>query len=269
MRKNFYSRLFLFAFLLVLIPVLVFSDKVLAFGKPNWAGSGNPGFSNQNHPTGLQSSRPTMHMNADNSSTASSGGEDTPPFHRLGGTFNPKSSHVQAFTQQKLHGNKLQSCQSVEKALKNRSTHLVTLVTNMEKVFTSIAEGIEQYYLTKAVPSGATLSNYDALVADITTKQNALTPLVTAAQNDVTNFSCNGNNPGADMTQYRTDMQAVVQGLKAYKTSIRNLIVAVRTLHVTQPTGTVTPTESVTQMPTETVTVTSEPTNTVTPSVTP
>ena len=140
-----------------------------------------------------------------------------------------------------------------------RSNHLVELADKMIKVFTSIANRVEQYYLTKVVPAGATLPTYDALVADITTKQNAITPLLEAAQADATNFSCTGNNPKAQLTQYKTDMQAVIRGLKEYRTSVRNLIVAVRTLPSLTLSGT----------PSATLTPTMTPGPSVIPIVTP
>lgn len=146
------------------------------------------------------------------------------------GKFNGEGAHLPGFIKLHLEGNKLKACESIEKVLTNRSSHLVDLVSKMEKVFTSIALGVENYYINKVVPTGVTLPNYDALVADITTKQNALTPLVTAAQTDAANFSCTGDNPGALMTQYRTDMKGVLTGLQEYRKSIRNLIVAVRGL---------------------------------------
>lgn len=157
---------------------------------------------------------------------------------------------------------KLKVCEKKAENITKRSTHLVELVDKMIKVFTSIAGRVEQYYLTKVVPAGSTLPTYDALVAEIATKQNALTPLVEAAQADATNFSCTGNNPKAQLTQYRSDMQAVIQGLKDYRTAIKNLIVAVRTLKSLDLSGTPSATPSVTLIPTATSTpiITATPT---------
>lgn len=134
------------------------------------------------------------------------------------------------FGKDKLEGTRLNSCKEVEKNLTTRSTHLSELVTNMEKVFTAIAQRVENYYITKLVPTGKTLPNYDALVADITTKQNAIAPLVDAASKDFSGFTCGSDNPKAQITQFRTDMQAVTAALHDYRTSIKNLIVAIRTL---------------------------------------
>lgn len=173
------------------------------------------------------------------------------------------TSHMPSFARVHLQDVKLRKCQTLSASITRRSNHLVELVDKMKKVFTSIANGVEQYYLTKVVPTGATLSNYDALVADITTKENVITPLLEAAQADASNFSCTGNNPKAQLTQYRTDMQAVIRALHDYRTAIKNLIVAVRTLPSLGLSGTPSATPSVILTPT----ITSAPS--LTPSVTP
>lgn len=261
MEKFFQKHSIYIAVFLFVASVLIFANQVLAFGRPIGVGSGNPGFNRENNP-GTQYVPQEGQPNGTVSPFPT--GEDR-SFQRPSGIPREMpqqgTSHIPAFAQNHLQAGKLQACLSIEKALTNRSTHLTGLVTQMEKTFTSIAMGVEQYYLTKVVPTGTTLPTYDSLVANITTKQNALTPLISAAQNDVTNFSCTGNNPGALMTQYRTDMQAVIKGLQDYRTSIKNLIVAVRTLPSVTLSGT--PSATPTTTPSET------PIPTVAPSATP
>ncbi|HVA96645.1 MAG TPA: hypothetical protein VND99_03240 [Candidatus Acidoferrales bacterium] len=250
--RRFSPFYFLF-FALVVVSVFSFTNHVFAFGKPDGVGSGNPGVSRENNPGSKQETGHTEQISGTVSITVSvtPTEKEHVPFHQLNEDSHEgsPSSHLSAFEKHNLQGSKLTSCQSIQKALTNRSTHLVSLVTQMEEKFTSIAKGVEQYYLTNVVPTGATLSNYDSLVADITTKQNALTPLVAAAQSDATNFSCTSTNPGAQMTQYRTDMQGVLQGLQAYRTSIKNLIVAVRTLPSVSVTPSSVPSASPTEVP--------------------
>lgn len=242
MEQFFNKHSIYIAVLLFAISVPVFANQVLAYGRPARVGAENQKFTRENNPG--------SNFAPQNETTGTATGEARP------------NSHASSFAKNRLSGGKLQSCQSIEKALTNRSTHLVDQVTKMEKTFTSIAEGVEQYYLTKVIPTGTTLSSYDSLVADISTKQAALTPLVTAAQNDVTNFTCTGDNPGALMTQYRTDMQAILQGLKDYRTSIKNLIVAVRTL------PSISPSAAPSSAPSATPTSAIKPTDTVTPTMT-
>lgn len=130
----------------------------------------------------------------------------------------------------KLDATKLKSCQAREEGIKQRSSQLIRLVTNMEEKFDKIAQRVKDYYTSKVVPSGKTVSNYAILVSDIQTKKAAVSTALTKAQNDATAFSCTSDDPKAQMTQFRVDMQAVKEALKDYRTSIKNLIVAVHSV---------------------------------------
>lgn len=256
MEQFFHKYSVYFASLVFVASLFIFASHVFAFGKPDFAGSKKSSDHFVN---------PHSNKDRTNSASGSAFGSDKRPFNK----FNASASGFFKFGDKHLESGKLRACQSIEKNLTNRSNHLVELVTHMETTFTRIANGVEQYYLTKVVPAGNTLSNYDALVADITTKQNALTPLIEAAQADVINFSCTSDNPGASMTQYRTDMQAILHGLKDYRTSIKNLIVAVHTLKAISVSTTPTVTGTVSTTPTDTPTITEAPTATETATISP
>lgn len=129
-----------------------------------------------------------------------------------------------------LAAGKLQSCQARENGIKQRSTHLVDLVTNMESKFDAIASRVEDYYTSKVVPSGKAVPNYNTLVADIQTKKTAVQAALTTAQSDAASFSCTSSDPKTQMTKFRTDMQVVKTALKDFRTSIKNLIVAVHSV---------------------------------------
>lgn len=146
---------------------------------------------------------------------------------------------------------KLRSCQMVSQNVMKRSLGLVKSVSEMERKFTSIITGVTHYYETKVVPTGVTLPNYDALVVDITTRQNAVTPLIVTAQADATNFSCTGESPSTQLKQFAADVQVVIKALQEYRTGIKNLIVAVRGLHIPELTNG--PTEAPTAVPTATI----------------
>lgn len=124
---------------------------------------------------------------------------------------------------------KLQSCQVREQAVKNRMTHLIALATNMGKNFDRHASSVEKYYTTKLVPKGKTVANYDGLVSDITAKKADVDKALAKAQADVASFSCTTSDPKALLRQFRQDMQLTKKALKAYRTSIKNLIVVVHT----------------------------------------
>lgn len=121
------------------------------------------------------------------------------------------------------------ACQAKESALKKRMEQLTQLATTMQEKFSTISMRVEQYYSAKVLPGGKTVNNYSELVADIQAKKAAVHSAVTTAQTDTTNFTCN-TGPKEQLTQFRYDMQAVKTALKNYRTSIKNLIVAVRSV---------------------------------------
>lgn len=125
---------------------------------------------------------------------------------------------------------KLRACQARENAIKIRMTSLSRLANNIESKFDAIATRVENYYTSKVVPSGKTVSNYNALVADIATQKAAVTAALATTQTDVNSFGCSTQNPKADLVKFITDMQSVKKALKEYRTSIKNLIVAVHSV---------------------------------------
>lgn len=144
--------------------------------------------------------------------------------------FAAPADHPNIAASTSAQNGKLQSCQARENAIKQRSSQLVRLVTNMESKFDSIASRVENYYISKVVPSGRTVSNYNNLVSDIQTKKAAVSTNLDKAKSDANAFSCTSGSPKAQMTQFRVDMQTVKSALKDYRTSIKNLIVAVHSV---------------------------------------
>lgn len=121
---------------------------------------------------------------------------------------------------------RLRACEARQDAVKNRMNSLTKLAKNIEDKFDSIATRVEDFY-TK---SGKTVSNYNALVTDISAKKDVVTADLTDAQSKVDAFSCSADDPKGLLTQFRLEMQKVKTDLKNYRTSIKNLIVAVRPL---------------------------------------
>ena len=130
----------------------------------------------------------------------------------------------------RLQDAKLKACQARENVIKNRSNSLGKLTDGMVNHFDQIVIRVEKYYTEKVVPSGKTVSNYDALLADIQTKKSAVSTALQKAKDDFKSFSCTEDDPKGVLTQFREDMQSVKQALKDYRTSIKNLIVAVHSV---------------------------------------
>lgn len=132
--------------------------------------------------------------------------------------------------QTRLTEARLRACQAKENAIKKRTVQLTKLAVTMQEKFDAIAQRVEEYYTTKVVPRGKTVANYDSLVADIQAKKGAVQTVLTIAQSNAENFACDGNDPKGQLSQFKDDMRAVKSALKDYRTSIKNLIVAVHSI---------------------------------------
>lgn len=128
-------------------------------------------------------------------------------------------------------GGRLKSCEARQESLIKRAEKLLERATKMQEKFDKIALRVETYYTEKVLPEGKVVSNYDALVADIAAKKALVGAALTKAQTDADNFTCDGATVKDQMTQYRKDMQGVIKALKNYRTSIKNLIIAVRSVN--------------------------------------
>ncbi len=123
---------------------------------------------------------------------------------------------------------KVRACEARQAAIKKRSEQIIKRATNQVDLFTKIAQIVEQYYNEKLVPVGKTVANYDALVADIASKEAEIAPLIAKAQTSAANFSCDKDRPADQVKQFNADMKAVIAALGDFKKSVRNLIVAVK-----------------------------------------
>ena len=132
--------------------------------------------------------------------------------------------------QNRLTEAKLKACQVRENIIKKRAERLGKLAKTIEEKFDAIAKRVEDYYVSKVVPSGKTVANYDSLIADIQTKKGAVQTALTQAQTNAASFSCTSDDPKGQMARFKDDMQAVKSALKDYRTSINDLIVAVRSV---------------------------------------
>lgn len=126
-----------------------------------------------------------------------------------------------------LTTDKLRSCQAKENSLKKRLASLIRTATNMLEKFDSIANRVKEFYINKVLSSGRSVSNYDALLADVEAKKALVQDAINKAKEDADSFTCTGNDPKGTLSQYRVNMQAVKTALKNYRTSIKNLIVGI------------------------------------------
>ncbi len=119
------------------------------------------------------------------------------------------------------------ACEARASNVQKQLATLISMASNMLDVFANHATRVEDYYKNVILPTGKTVSNYDALVATIATKKQAVTDAWNKTKTDASGFSCTTGDPKQLLLQFRTDMQATKQALHAYRTAIKNLIVAV------------------------------------------
>ena len=140
------------------------------------------------------------------------------------------------------------SSQARESGVKTRMAQLTKLSVNMETTFDRIAEKTKTYYIETILPSGESVANYDTLVAEIAAKKAIVRTELANADTNVGSFSCTLGEPKTLMNQYQVNMRAVKTALKNYRTSIVDLIVAVRTVSEeieATPTATITPSPTI------------------------
>lgn len=130
---------------------------------------------------------------------------------------------------------RLKACQNRQKAITNIMTRIADRGEKQLTLFGTIATRVETFYTDK----GKTLSNYDTLVADVNTKQAAAQTTVDTIKSDSTGFSCDSSNPKGFVDSFKASLKSEISALQDYRTSVKNLIVGVKSVQ-----GTTTSTDS-------------------------
>lgn len=131
--------------------------------------------------------------------------------------------------QTRLADAKLKACQKREKAINNIMSRLSDRGTKQLDLFTKIAERTETFYTEK----GKTLSNYEALVAEVNAKKAEATTAVAGLKETSVTFACDGTDPKGVASTFKASLKAQNDALKAYKTAVKNLVVGVKSVQGT------------------------------------
>lgn len=132
-----------------------------------------------------------------------------------------------AAAQGRLDQAKLTACKRQEAAINATLDRLERRSSNHIAVFDKISQRVQAFYADKKL----NVSNYDALVADVTAKRSAATAAVAALESD---FKCDGDNPKGVVAAFRGQLQPVRAALQAYRTSVKNLIVGIKSAVATE-----------------------------------
>jgi hypothetical protein len=146
---------------------------------------------------------------------------------------NDTSVGSQTTAQTKLTEAKLRVCQNRQHAITNIMARIADRGQKQLTLFSTIASRTETFYTDK----GKTLSNYDALVADVTAKAATAQTAVDTIKSDSTGFSCDGSDPKGFVASFKDSLKSEISALQAYRTSVKNLIVGVKSVQSTTPTN--------------------------------
>lgn len=128
-----------------------------------------------------------------------------------------------------LQDAKLRLCKARQTSITNAMKRISDRGQKQINLFSGIAERTEAFYVKK----GKTLANYDALVADVATKKSAAQDAIAMIAAHGTSFDCSSADPKGSAASFREHQKLAIAALKEYKTSVKNLIVGVKSVQGT------------------------------------
>ena len=154
--------------------------------------------------------------------------------HAQATTTTTSTDGGQATGQAKAAAGQLKACQNREKAITNIMTRIADRGQKQLTLFSTIATRVETFYTSK----GKTLSNYDTLVADVNAKQTAAQTAVDTIKSASTSFSCDNPDPKGVVNSFKDSLKSEISALQDYRTSVKNLIVGVKSVQGTTTSST-------------------------------
>lgn len=120
------------------------------------------------------------------------------------------------------------SCRARESVVKKKMENVFRTSKKTLSKFEQITQRVEDYYLTKLVPEGVKVENYERLVADVEVKKKIVVSDLEKAKAFMNEFNCDKNNPEGQVAQFKQHMQNVHKSLQNYRKSIKDLMSAVK-----------------------------------------
>lgn len=133
-----------------------------------------------------------------------------------------QAANGQANGQTHLAAAQLKACQNREASITNIITRIVTRSQNQLTLFSTIAARVEGFYNSKS----KTVSNYNQLVVAVASAKVQVESDFGAMKNNST-FNCSFNNPKGIVTAFQGYLKAEITALQTYRTTVKDLIVAV------------------------------------------
>lgn len=127
----------------------------------------------------------------------------------------------------KLKEHELKACQQHEKTVTNIMSRQADRGTKHLELLNNTSAHTQEFYTKK----GKTLSNYDALVADVNAKKTAAEAAVDKVKNTSVEFKCDGSDPHGVASAFKDSHKSQNAALHEYHTAVKNLIVGVKSVH--------------------------------------
>lgn len=117
----------------------------------------------------------------------------------------------------------LRACENRKTKISATMTRSITRAERQLALFSTIADRVKAFYVDK----GYSVDNYDDLVAAVdAAKADAQANLETLK--GLSDFECDAEDPKGDIEAFKLALRSINQDLKDYRTSVKNLIVGVK-----------------------------------------
>lgn len=127
---------------------------------------------------------------------------------------------------EKFTEKRLEACQKKEERINSSMQKIAERRAKQLEVFNKIADRTMAFYDEK----GLALSNYDALVADVNAKRANAEAEIASLKESTVDFNCESDDPLKVSEAFKVAREGVVSAMKDYKTSVKNLIVGVKSV---------------------------------------
>ncbi len=132
--------------------------------------------------------------------------------------------HAEAKAEQRLNDDKKQKCHRVEANIDLHTKNFTAHTERQLKLFDSISQKVQDFAKRKNL----TVAQEQTLLAQIATAKAKVNQDLSTLRSDSEAFKCDGANPKGSLKAFHSDAALVRSDLKAYRTSVRQLIQAVR-----------------------------------------
>jgi hypothetical protein len=139
---------------------------------------------------------------------------------------------------ERLSTDKLKTCEERQTQVNEIMARILTRTKANFTRITTAAERAEAFYTQQ----GNVLSNYDALLATVTSTKAAAQAAIDTLSSTST-FSCTSDAPKADIQDFRTHRESKVTAMTAYRDAVKALIKGIKSVQPTDTTTTQATTE--------------------------